>query len=479
MSETVKVDPEGHRLSQAGYIGLTAACVWFAHKLDWVDPWLTVTSLAMLVFGALPMIRWIGRGEASYPIIEFMLLTTVPFYALPLMTGHEETRRYSEPILLQATLVVLTFQLSCIAGSALISKTYQRGPERGQSFWRAEILPEARMKFTAYTLILNTVWLFASSFTTWFESDLLGTFRAIFFGIGIISAFIQARLWGSGMLNPFEKSLFWVNLLLQVGLSFLSLILINGIGLLLTALAGYFTVARRIPWLPAVILFPIIAVLHNGKGEMRKIYWSAEPGELRVDSVPDYLSQWIEFGLPGGEQTKEEEASEQEKLTYGLMRRASLFQMVCVGVARVPSQHDYLFPDSYTIIPALFIPRPIWPGKPSPQETVTLLSVELGVLSAEQAKTTSIGFGMLTEAYANYGFLCVGALGFIFGYLFRLLAISTLDCATLSLPGLLRILCIVWCFSSESTLAVWVSSLYQACVAICVPLIGWKKMFDG
>lgn len=479
MSDRIASDPQARQLSQIGYAGLVGACIWFANKLEWADPVLTITSLAMLVFGALPMIRWIGHSEETYPITEFMLLVTVPFYALPLMTGHEETQRYSEAILLQACFVVLTFQLSCIGGHALASKSYRRGPQREKSFWRTEILPEERMKFTAYTLMLNSAWLFVTNFTTWFENDLVGTFRAIFFGIGIISAFIQARLWGSGRLNAFEKSLFWFNLLFQIILTFRSLLLINGIGLLLTALAGYFTVARRVPWLPFALFLPILAILHNGKSEMRKIYWSEANEELRIDSTAEFFLQWIEFGLPGGSQSDETTDSDREKLTYGLLRRASLFQMVCVAVDRIPARHDYLFPDSYTLIPALFIPRPLWPGKPSPQESVTLLSVELGLLTADQAKATSIGFGMLAEAYANHGLLCVAALGFIFGYLLRLLAISTLDCATISLPGLLRILCIVWCFSAETTLAVWISSLYQACMAICVPLIGWKKLSEG
>lgn len=479
MSGFANVDPQARRLSQVGYATLVITCLWFAYSANWVSPWLTAASLAMLILGALPMIRWIGHSERTYPIIEFMLLTTVPFYALPLMTGHAETQRYAESTLLQAALVVITFQLSCIVGRKLASRNYRPRVRQGQSFWCSEILPETRMRFTAYTLILNTVWLFLSSFTPWFTGDLQGSFRAVFFGIGIISAFVQARLWASGMLNPYEKTLFWVNLTLQVTLTFISLLLINGIGLLLTALAGYFTVARRVPWLPCVILLPILAVLHNGKGEMRKVYWSETGGDQRADNVPAYFAQWFEYGLPGGEGTSDDPDAEKDQLTYGLVRRASLFQMVCVVVKQVPEQRAFLFPESYTLIPALFVPRPLWPDRPSPHETVTLLSVEMGVLTAEQAKFTSVGFGMLSEAYANYGFICVGVLGFIFGYLLRMLAISTLDCATLSIPGLLRILCVVWCFSAETTLAVWISSLYQACMAICVPLLVWKKMVHG
>src|SRR5258708_5457187 len=455
------------QLGALGYAVLIVASLWFWHQLQWKDPLLMAANIGMLVLGVWPMLRWLKRHDATYPIMEFLLLATVPFYALPVLTGHEDPSLYRESTLLRASLGVLAFQAACIAGSALATRPQPPRHYQGE-WWRNEILPETRMHFTAYTAGATTLWLLLTSFTDWFPTDWIGTLRAVFFGIGIISVFIQARLWGGGHLSRAYKLLFWINVLSQVTLMLVSLLLINGIGLLLTAFVGYFSSARRVPWLPVLLLLPIIAVLHNGKSQMRQIYWSYGQTRMGFSDLPAYFSQWVDFGLSADKQGKETEST---TLTYGLMRRASLFQIVCIAVDTMPGRSPFLHGSSYEILLPQLVPRFLWPGKPSPHESVKLLSVQLGILTEEETETTSIGFGMLTEAYANFGYLCVIVLGGIFGYLFRRLADGTVDCATLSMAGLLRILCLVWCLNAETTLAVWFSSLYQACLAIGVPLL--------
>ena len=457
-----------------GYAALVGATLWFWQQLQWKDPFLTAANLGMQVLGVVPVLRWLNRHDATYPIMEVLLLTTVPFYALPVLTGHEGIALYPESVLLQASFVVLAFQAACIAGSELTAR--RRSTDHYQAeWWRDEILPERRMHFTAYTALLTTVWLIIASFTTWVPAELYGTLRAVFFGIGIISIFIQARLWGGGHLSAGYKVLFWTNVLCQLALMFVSLLLINGIGLLLTAFVGYFSAARRVPWLPVLILLPMIAVLHNGKSQMRKIYWSDDQAPVTIAQLPAYFSQWVEFGLSASDTGKD---TDSKALTYGLMRRASLFQIVCITVDTMPDRSPFLNGASYAILLPQIVPRFLWPGKPGPHLSVKLLSVQLGILTEEETETTSIGFGMLTEAYANFGYISVAVLGGIFGYLFRRLADGTVDCATLSMAGLLRILCLVWCLSAETTLAVWFSSLYQACIAIGTPLLLWRSIFN-
>jgi len=106
---------------------------------------------------------------------------------------------------------------------------------------------------------------------------------------------------------------------------------------------------------------------------------------------------------------------------------------------------------------------------------VKTLSVKLGILSANQAETTSIGYGLITEAYANFGSYGPGVLGLLLGWALRKLARATAACSTLSGGGILRILCLAWCLSTETTMAVWLSSFYQACVAIFFPLLLYKS----
>jgi hypothetical protein len=454
------------QIVQAGQGALAVAVAWFWHRSDWEDPLLTVSTLLILVAGVWPILRWLAKNDSSYPIVELLLLTTVPFYAIPVLTGQEELAHFSESVLHRATLVVLVFQVACMAGSAWSSHNF-RGQAKPSDLWQMEILPENRLHFTAFTAVLNTAWIILTNQTDWISTDMSGTFRAIFTGISVVSIFVQARLWGHGQLSQGHKALFVANLFLQVVLLFQSLLLINGIGLLFTAMVGYFTTSRRVPWLPIAVLLPIISILHNGKSAMRSIYWNDGIPEQKMSSLPDYFTQWFNLGLNA---PKSANSTQSNAITYGLMRRASLFQIVCVTVATIPDKASYLEGESYTVLPAQIIPRFLWPSKPSPHLSVSLMSVQLGLLTIEETETTSIGFGMLTEAYANFGYFGVALLGVLFGCAFEWLSLTTLNSPTFSPAGLCRILCLIWCINAETTLAVWLSSFYQACVAIILPV---------
>jgi hypothetical protein len=143
----------------------------------------------------------------------------------------------------------------------------------------------------------------------------------------------------------------------------------------------------------------------------------------------------------------------------------------------VPDRTPFLSGETYAYVPPQVIPRFLWPNKPSPNDSVKTLSIKLGVLSAEQAETTSIGYGLITEAYANFGVYGPPVLGLLLGWALRKLARITATCGTLSGGGILRILCLAWCLNAETTMAVWLSSFYQACIAILVPLLFYKSFF--
>lgn len=463
--------PHVRQLIGLGYAGLFIVSGFLWRAQVWENQLLSLANVAMLVLGVVPMLVWLQRNDKTYPIMEFLLLTTVPFYAIPALTAHEGLFAYPEEILLKSSLVVIAFQLACIGGGIVSTRLYSPRVSTYRRWWEIEVMPESNMKFTSYTITIFTGWLFFSTMTSLIPPNWVGTLRAVFYGIGIISVFIQARLWGAGQLNQTQKAWFIFNLISQVLLTFISLLLINGMSIVLTALLGYFSVARRMPWVPVLIALPLFALLHNGKPHMRKIYWENHEPAPTLTGIPAFFTRWVELGLSN---EKLNEDSKEQALTYGLMRRASLFQIVCIAVDTMPDRAPFLYGDSYSMILPQVAPRFLWPNKPSPQLSVKLLSVQLGILSMEETETTSVGFGLLTEAYANFGFFAVSLLGALFGFLLSRLALATEHCATISAAGMLRILCLVWILSAEVTLAVWLSSLYQACIAIGVPLFAFK-----
>jgi len=99
-------------------------------------------------------------------------------------------------------------------------------------------------------------------------------------------------------------------------------------------------------------------------------------------------------------------------------------------------------------------------------ESTYRLSVYYGLQNEEDTKSTTIGFGMLSEAYANFGFTGAAILGALFGFVFKKVSIWTRFSPMLSYGGLLLVLLMAWSFQTELTLSIWLSSMFQACVAV-------------
>lgn len=458
----------GSGLVWGGMIGLISIAVWFWFTSPWQSIVLNTLAIGICVLGVAPTLRWLQRNDLSYPLPELLQLTMVPFYAIPIFIQHESLMGYNEDVLTRAILLVVVFQSCALLGSFFSGHTFQRTDEH--SFWRLAFVSEGSLRFSSYTMMSTSLWLLVANFTDVVPREYFGVFRAVFFGIGTLSCFIQARMWGAGQLTRAQKSFFVFNIVIQILLHSLSLLLVSGLITTLLALVGYFSSARRIPWLVCLLGLAVFSVLHSGKHQMRKVHWEYGAPRLQIVDVPAYLAEWVGYSLASSS-AGVEEARPGGQSTVNIFQRASLIQIVSYAVDTVPMPTPYLGGETYVLIPPQVIPRFLWPDKPSPNDSVKILSVRLGVLSEEQAETTSIGYGLIAESYVNFGFYSTGLLGFLLGWLLRRAALVTAECTTLSVGGIFRILCLAWCLNTETTLAVWLSSFYQACIAIFLPLL--------
>lgn len=450
------------------YAGMAAMAGWFLFYAPWQSGDLRMYAAGMIIASVWPLTRWIRSQDESYPLVETLLMMTVPFYLMPLINEHRALSVYPEAVVAKATLCVLCFQVAVIFGSMIPHRRERRfGPG-----WTAPLLPDDRLQLLSLGLFVNTAWLFIATFTRIVPPSLVGSFRALFIGIGLISAFTVARLWALGYLKPGMRLWVAVNLLAQVSMIAVSLLLIQALVLLAVTLLGYFSAVRRAPWLVVAAALALFTVLHNGKSDMRRQFWDEGRPPPTVLQLPEFYTEWFEVGL-------EAMGRDQEQSAMLLFDRASLLQIVAYVVDRVPERQDYLGGATYGAIPAQVVPRFLWPDKPSPNDSVKMLSVGLGLLSARAAESTSIGFGMIAESYANFGLLGAAMVGLAIGWVMQYVSIITTGSSTFSVLGLLRILCLAWCLSAEVTLVVWLSSFYQACIAVFAPLLLWRHLSGG
>ncbi|MCU0792644.1 MAG: hypothetical protein MUE42_07300 [Opitutaceae bacterium] len=455
--------PDAHasyRLYRFGVAGLVATFSWFLYQTGGDVGMHTVLGLGILLLASVPALQWALRARTWFPAFEISMLTCVAFYAFPLLSNHAELAHYSDTVINEAGLLVLFY-----LGTALMGFSSLRQPPRPPSWVTTSLLPEQAYRYISGGMLLNTCYLYIVNFTSLIPGNLTGTFRALFFGVGILATFVLARLWGLERL-PRKRVIFvCVNLTLQVILLFSQLYLISGISLLALALIAYASARRKVPWLVVVAILPILGFLHLGKSEMRRQFWEEKRPAPTPLELPAFFQEWFTYSVA---------AKEEDETRSSLVERASLIQMLCLSVDRVPSIRPYLNGESYVDIPAQFIPRPLWPGKPSSLLANIRLAIHFNLVDPDDPYSVSIAFGIISEAYVNFGLIGVLLLGFMFGLVFKYFALLSQSAPQFSAVGIFMILLTAWSFQAELVLATWLASLFQAAV-VCVGIpLGYR-----
>ncbi len=457
--------PDPHTSRQLYRIGLgalVAASVGLVYKSSVADPLLLSIGVVSMFFAALPALNWARRGDLHFPVFEMFMLTSIPFYSVPLLAGHPEVLRFSDSATYQAGIALLLFQLA--AGITFFST--RAGPIRSRRL-TVSLLPSSALRYAQTGLWLNTAYLYAYAFLDIIPYEFITMSRAIFFGIGTVSLFIEMRRWGAGELPPTAKLAVVFNVLFQLIILFRSLYLIVGISVLLLALIGYVSTSRRIPVLAIGVMLPLLAVLHTGKTKMRIEHWGGKTTQATVSELPEFFETWIQYGLSPPVDQEDNNTS----LAGRLFERASLFQMLCLVTEHSPEDAPYLLGESYRYIPAQLVPSILWPNKPSSLLSNEMLAIHFGLIAASSSTSVSIAFGMIAESYANFGLLGCVLLGVVLGYGYKRLSIAALGQPQFSAVGLITILLAAWSFQVEQIFATWLISMIQAgFVVIGVPM---------
>jgi hypothetical protein len=449
------------RLFQVALATLIAALGYLAITAKVADPIFLDLGLVIVLLGVLPGMLWIKRAQFGLPIFETFMVTTVTAYGIPLISGHDQLANYDVGTITKAALAVILFQ-------AVANATYLTVPAapRRTRLWSENVVSGNISKFLGYGMFLATAYAVVAQFTDWIPEGLEGPVRAICFGLGIIATFVECRRWGQGDLSRHEKSIFAVQLIVQVIFNLTSLFLVQAISTLILALLGYVSGSKKFPFLVTLILLPIFAVLHQGKGAMRSKYWDNLAPAPTIWQTPAFFAEWIGDGL--APTPPDEDPAER----HSLLDRTSLIQIMCLVVSITPDHQPYLNGETYAQIPAQFVPRFFWPEKPVGHISTYTLAIYYGLQRMEDTEKTTIGFGLLTEAYANFGLIGVGLIAFAFGAFFKKICGWASESPILSYPGLFLIVLIAWSFQDEFTLSIWLSSLFQASVVVCgVPLL--------
>lgn len=448
----------GRKLFRTGLGLLAAALAYLAYRADLDDIVHLYLGLIIFALAAVPALLWARDGGSRFPVFETILILTANAYALPVLNRHEQLANYTPEVITRASLAVIIYQLT-----AILTYQFVKGQPGRSRFWRESLITTNVEKFVVYGLIASTAYICISTFTSWVPTDLESILRAIFYGIGILCTFVSTQRWGRGELTRTEKIVLICTLGPQLIVMCIGLILIGSISLIGIALLGYLAGGKRIPWIFFATAFAVLAVLHTGKSQMREKYWEQKLPQPTVTQLPAYFAEWVGYGLqPTGGKTASQK----------MLERTSLMHILCLIIDYTPARQDYLHGKTYGYVLPQLIPRFFWPEKPRSHIATYELAIYYGLQDEQATTTTTIAFGLLTEAYANFGLVGAFLLGLFWGFWLKKLQLWSSCSPMFSFAGLLMVLLTAWAFSSELTMAAWVSSLEQAIIVVLgVPLL--------
>jgi hypothetical protein len=449
------------RLLKFSTAGLVVVLAYLAYTAKVSDPVHLYLGLVIVVLGFLPALMWLKLSKFGLPVFETFMATTITAYGIPLISGQDQLLNYSVDTITTSALAVVLFQAVAVTAYSITVAFPKRS-----STWTKNVVSGDISKYLGYGMAISTTYTVVDQFTNWIPDNLEGPVRATCTGLGIIATFVECRRWGLGELRSREKSYFVVQLVVQVVFSLVSIFLVQAISVLILGLLGYISGSKRFPVLTVAVLLPIFAILHHGKSAMRDKYWVNHAPLPSFVQLPDFFGEWIDHGLestPEGEEPTER---------HSLLDRTSLIQILCLVVSNTPDRLPYMNGVTYAQIPGQFVPRFFWPGKPVGHISTYTLSIYYGLQNEEDTQKTTIGFGLLAEAYANFGLFGVGLIGAVFGIGFKKFCRWAADSPILSYPGMVMIVLMAWSFQDEMTVSLWLSSLYQACLVVCaVPFV--------
>ncbi len=189
------------------------------------------------------------------------------------------------------------------------------------------------------------------------------------------------------------------------------------VSIMVTCSIVYLYERRRIPKLAIFLVLAYILFFQAGKEAFRKTFW----GE-RVDStLSQRISFWSSESLRNWQLTLENPNAENwHRLIDQSLSRMSLLQQTAHVLELTPDEVPYQHGRLYSYMLVTWIPRAVWPDKPSVNEANRFYQVAYGLTDARELDKVSIAVGTVAESFINFGwwgpFLVMIPLGIFLDY---------------------------------------------------------------
>lgn len=463
------VPERGNTLIQAFWIFVAVLLIWaiFNLKTSSLD---SIIGAALISFAALlPSYLWCSGKALGMPLFPLFALTYLWTYAIQLVNNNPEVVAYSPSSQLLAGVTVAGF----LGLGTFIWFQFVNSAPRPPKYYRAFSSQEAE-PFFLFSLATGILFIM-NSLGGWFalEGGVFALIRGVLLAFNALGIFILAYHWGNRKLSKNKSRAFLILLILYAITNAASLLLVVAVSGFLLAIVAFTISRRQVPLLPIILVVVCFMFLHSGKSEMRSNHWADnEATYVQPWQYPDLYAEWIGYSLKHSNKSPDPEEGEQSGL-----ERSSLIHLLLMAQDKTPRDVPYLFGASYAIIPQLLVPRFMNSTKIRSHEGTYLLNIHYGLQTREEAYKTTIGWGLLNEAYANFGLLgCVG-LAVILGAGYGQATRWRMNTPLLSSRSLFTVLLISYASQSEYSAGVYVAALFQSVVPLVVVSLLFMKVY--
>jgi hypothetical protein len=384
-----------------------------------------------------PFYLWLRGGALGMPILPVISGLYFVYYAIPML--RQQTIAYGPDQVIEAGATVGAFLLAASIGYWAVLRRPRIQNHASYSISHSQIV-----RLVAIGLAAGILFHFAiiSGSIGPLESY-IGVIRSIVYTLTSVACYFLGCARALGSLKGLRWACALAAMFLLIVLSLSNLFLVGGIMNLLAAFLGYAITAKRIPWLAFALACAVIIVFHAGKSEIRRAYWSPQSQSLQessISQVPSMMTDWLTAGV---------DALSSGRAETDVLERASLLHILLRAQRATPDFIPYLDGETYALLPSMLLPRFLDPDKPQSQAGLNLLSVRYGLQSLESTANTTIGWGLIAEAYANFGYVAVIAVGGLLGTLCGVLTRISVAAKPLSLPMLIVIAAALALFNVE------------------------------
>jgi hypothetical protein len=183
--------------------------------------------------------------------------------------------------------------------------------------------------------------------------------------------------------------------------SFASLVIVCG--------AVYLLERRKVPRLAVILVVIFTLFFQVGKKEFREAYWQQPAQTSKIDRVKFWAA--TSFTKWGDALTDPTGVELDDAMNASLSRMSLLTQSANV-IEMTPCVVPYQYGRLYSYLAITWIPRFVWPDKPTMNEANRFYQLAYGLSNDVSLEGVSISVGTMTEAYISFGWF--GLIGIMF-----------------------------------------------------------------